>query len=86
MSASHPGSGKTTPPSTLGRIWRHRRLLTRLFVLLLVAVIVLQNSEPTRIDLLFWSLPSVPKLIFFLAGMVFGVGAWEVGRRTLRSR
>jgi uncharacterized integral membrane protein len=49
----------------------------------LVAVIVLQNFEPIEIDLLFWSVARVPKLVLILASMLVGGLIWEVARRRL---
>jgi hypothetical protein len=53
------------------------------FAALLVAVIVLQNFEPIEIDLLFWSVARVPKLVLILASMLIGGLIWEVARRRL---
>jgi uncharacterized integral membrane protein len=39
---------------------------------------VLQNVEPTRIDLLFWSIAEVPKLVLMLASMLIGIAVWEI--------
>ena len=52
-------------------------------VALLVAVIVLQNFEPIEIDLLFWSVARVPKLVLILVSMLIGGLTWEVARRRL---
>ena len=49
----------------------------------LVAVIVLQNVEPIEIDLLFWSVARVPKLVLILVSMLVGALIWEVARRRL---
>ncbi len=64
-----------------------RRLLPRRwrvggysFVLLLLAIVVLQNLEPTHLDILFWSLGDVPKLVLVLGSMFLGVLLWEMGR------
>ena len=51
---------------------------------LLLAVIVLQNIEPIEIDLLFWSVARVPKLVLILVSMLIGGLIWEVVRRRLR--
>jgi hypothetical protein len=53
------------------------------FAALLVAVIVLQNFEPIEIDLLFWSVARVPKIVLILASMLIGGLTWEVARRRL---
>jgi uncharacterized integral membrane protein len=66
--------------------WRHRARLLRGLTLLLIAVIVLQNVEPTTIDVLFWSIARVPKLILIVASMGLGVLLWEIGKQTWRSR
>ncbi|HEY5658038.1 MAG TPA: hypothetical protein VIY27_09635 [Myxococcota bacterium] len=50
---------------------------------LLLLIIVLQNLEPTSIDLLFWSVARVPKLVLILASMLLGGLIWEVLRRRL---
>ena len=81
---SEASPGSTTGASFAQSLWRHRRLLLRLLGLLLVVVFVLQNSEPTTIDFLFWSLPSAPKLVLILTGMVLGVLIWEISRRLLK--
>jgi uncharacterized integral membrane protein len=51
---------------------------------MLVAVVVLQNLEPTTIDLLFWSIPEVPKLAVLLLAMLLGAILWELARRLIR--
>jgi uncharacterized integral membrane protein len=65
----------------------HRKLLPRrwrlglyLFAWLLLAIIVLQNLEPTRLDVLFWSFGEVPKLVLVLGSMIVGIFLWELGR------
>jgi uncharacterized integral membrane protein len=49
-----------------------------------VLILILQNVEPTGIDVLFWSFASVPKLILILASMVLGVMVWEIGLKVFR--
>jgi uncharacterized integral membrane protein len=53
---------------------------------LLVVIIVLQNVEPVEIDLLFWSVARVPKLVLILVSMLLGALIWEVARRRLSRR
>lgn len=65
--------------------WRHRAPLARGFGVLLILIIVLQNVEATRVDLLFWSLPAVPKLVLIGVSMLAGGLAWELVRRALWS-
>lgn len=54
--------------------------------LVLLLVVILQNVEPMRIDLLFWSLPQVPKLVLILAAMAVGAGLAEGARMVVRRR
>lgn len=49
----------------------------------LVTIVVLQNLEPTSLDVLFWSIPGLPKLVLVLVAMVIGGLIWEVVRRRL---
>jgi uncharacterized integral membrane protein len=57
---------------------RHWRGILRGLVIALLAVVVLQNVEPTRIDVLFWSITEVPKLVLILASMLIGGSVWEI--------
>jgi len=57
-------------------------VLQGLFVALLM-IVVLQNLEPTSIDVLFWSVSSLPKLVLILGAMVAGGALWEIARRLL---
>lgn len=49
----------------------------------LVVVIVLQNLEPTSLDVLFWSIPVLPKLVLVVVAMAIGGLIWEIARRRL---
>jgi uncharacterized integral membrane protein len=49
----------------------------------LIAIVVLQNVEPTSIDVLFWSVPGLPKLVLILVAMLAGGLIWEIARRLL---
>jgi uncharacterized integral membrane protein len=60
-------------------------VLQGLFVALL-AIVVLQNLEPTSIDVLFWSVASLPKLVLILGAMLAGGALWEIARRLLTRR
>jgi uncharacterized integral membrane protein len=53
---------------------------------LLLVIVVLQNVEPIELDLLFWSVARVPKLVLILASMLVGALIWEVARRRLFRR
>jgi uncharacterized integral membrane protein len=89
---SEPATPAPSPaaPSALRRsgrfLWRHRLPATWTLVLLLLLTIVLQNVEPTTLDLFFWSLPDVPKLVLILISMALGAGLWEAARRVLFKR
>ena len=50
----------------------------------LIAIIILQNLESTSIDVLFWSIASLPKLVLIFFSMVVGAAAWEITRRLMR--
>ncbi len=69
-----------------GFVMRHPGGIAKAIGLLLLAIVVLQNVEPTPLDLLFWQVAEVPKLLLILGSMVLGGIAWELIRRSLRSR
>jgi len=58
----------------------------QILAVILVAIIVLQNLEPTSIDILFWTLVDIPKLLLLLASMLAGGLIWELLRRSLLRR
>ncbi|KZX62168.1 hypothetical protein A3724_17260 [Alcanivorax sp. HI0033] len=58
----------------------------QILAVLLLAIIVLQNLEPTSIDILFWTLVDIPKLLLLLASMLAGGLIWELLRRGLLRR
>jgi uncharacterized integral membrane protein len=62
-------------------IVRHRLALLRSTLLVAFLAVILQNVEPIDVDLLFWSLSDVPKLVLILASMALGAGFWEIARR-----
>lgn len=72
-----------TARSALAFTRRRWRGLLRAAAGLLVLIIVLQNAEPTSVDVLFWSFARVPKVVLILGSMVVGAGAWVVLRRLL---
>jgi len=59
--------------------------LTALAVLL-IAIVIAQNLEPVQFDVLFWSFPSLPKLVVILASMLLGALLAQVLPLLLRSR
>jgi uncharacterized integral membrane protein len=92
VTVSAPPSPPAPPPPAEPRsLWRGLlhlvarhpwRFAQGLFVALLV-IVVLQNLEPTSIDVLFWSIPSLPKLVVILIAMLAGGVVWEIARRLL---
>ena len=80
----------TQGPSFFHRLrgWLQRHPGRALFLLgiALLMVIVFQNLEPTSLDVLFWTVAQVPKLVLLLGAMVLGALIWEVLRqRTARN-
>ncbi len=49
----------------------------------LLAIVILQNLEPTSLDVLFWEIPGLPKLVLVLVAMAIGGLLWELLRRRL---
>ncbi|MDO8461974.1 MAG: LapA family protein [Deltaproteobacteria bacterium] len=52
---------------------------------LLILIIIFQNVEPTQLNLLFWSMPEMPKLLLILSSMAAGslltiLISWEIRR------
>jgi uncharacterized integral membrane protein len=47
----------------------------------LVVIIILQNLETTSIDILFWTIAALPKLVLIFLSMIIGALAWELVRR-----
>ena len=68
----------------LGFVARHPGGVVQFVLLLLVAIIILQNVESTSIDVLFWSVPALPKLVLIFVSMLVGAAAWELVRRWIR--
>jgi hypothetical protein len=50
----------------------------------LIAIVILQNLETTSIDVLFWSITALPKLVLIFLSMLIGAAAWELARRLMR--
>ena len=55
----------------------------QILLLILVLIVIAQNLETTSIDVLFWTLASLPKLVLILISMVVGALVWEGLRRKL---
>jgi uncharacterized integral membrane protein len=68
----------------IGRfVTRHPAGVVQGLFVALLTIVVLQNLEPTDIDVLFWSVASVPKLVLILGAMLAGGALWEIARRLL---
>lgn len=85
--APSPPGGEAPRASGLGRvarlIGRHPAGAAQGLFIALLAIVVLQNQEPTSIDVLFWSTPLLPKLVLILVAMLAGGVLWEIARRLL---
>jgi len=69
-------------PASIARfVGRHPAGVVQGVFVALLAIVVLQNLEPTSIDVLFWSVPSLPKLVLILVAMLAGGLIWEIARR-----
>ena len=64
-------------------IGRHPAGVVQGLFVALLAIVVLQNLEATSIDILFWSVPELPKLVVILLAMLAGGLLWEIARRLL---
>lgn len=65
-------------------VQRHPKRILQAVFFSLLAIIILQNLEPTSIDVLFWSFAGLPKLVLILVSMLIGAVAWEFGSRWFR--
>jgi len=81
-SVQAPGGG-SVPAGAWRFLSRHPLGVLQGVFLLLVLVVVLQNLEPTELDVLFWSIASVPKLALIFVAMLVGGLLWEILRRVL---
>ena len=68
-----------------GWLLRHPLGALQIVLIILLAIIVLQNLEPTSLDILFWTAVSLPKLVVMLISMVLGAIVWEWIRRRWRT-
>jgi hypothetical protein len=78
-------SDVTNSGSAFGRglafVVRHPIGVVQFVFFSLVAIIILQNLESTSIDVLFWSVSTLPKLVLICFSMLIGAAAWELLRR-----
>ena len=86
MTEADPGGPQRPGPATraVSLLSRHWKASLRTLLGLALLVVVLQNVEPTTLDLWFWSIERVPKLVLILISMAVGAGLWEILRRALR--
>ncbi len=90
---SEPSRTQSPPPAALPprsvvrKAWRfladHPAGVLQGVFFALLAIVVLQNLEPTSLDVLFWSIPGLPKLVLVIVAMAFGAIAWEILSRWL---
>ncbi len=77
--------GRGSSAASVARfVVRHPVGLAQCALIVLVAIVVLQNLEPTSVDFLFWTVSSLPKLVLILIAMGVGAVSWEIVRRLLR--
>ncbi|WP_290538695.1 MULTISPECIES: hypothetical protein [Alcanivorax] len=85
--SEHKSSKLARGGKTTGRwLVNHPIGALQILAVLLVVIIVLQNLEPTSIDILFWTLLDIPKLLLLLTSMLAGGLIWELLRRSLLRR
>jgi uncharacterized integral membrane protein len=81
------GSAKTSSGGAFTRslrfVTRHPLRVAQAVFFTLVGIVVLQNLESTSFDVLFWSIPTFPKLVLIFLSMGVGAVAWEIARRLL---
>jgi uncharacterized integral membrane protein len=78
--AAGNAAGKGRGKNVMEFGWTHRAAVWRIAVVLVVLIIILQNIEPTHVDLLFWSLPAVPKLVLMVVSALFGAVFYAAAR------
>jgi uncharacterized integral membrane protein len=75
---------RTSLPAGVARfVGRHPAGVVQGLFIALLAIVVLQNLEPTSLDVLFWSVPALPKLVVMLVAMLAGGALWEIARRLI---
>ena len=78
-------AGRGSAAASVGRFVVHHPLgIAQGVLVALVAIVVLQNLEPTSVDFLFWTVSSLPKLVLIVIAMGVGALGWEIVRRLLR--
>ena len=78
---AEPGGFGSKLRKTGGAIARNPLRTVQIVFFTLVAIIVLQNLETTSIDVLFWTIAALPKLVLIFFAMIVGAIAWELIRR-----
>jgi uncharacterized integral membrane protein len=86
MTPSEP-SEVASSDSAFGRgvafVVRHPIGIVQFVFFSLVVIIILQNLESTSIDVLFWSVSTLPKLVLICLSMLIGAAVWELLRRLI---
>ena len=52
--------------------WTRPKTIIWAIVIALLCIIIFQNVEDVTLDILFWSTPPLPKLVFILVAMLLG--------------
>lgn len=52
--------------------WTRPKTIIWSLTLIVLGIIVFQNVEPVTMNVLFWSTPPLPKLVFILIAMLLG--------------
>jgi uncharacterized integral membrane protein len=86
VSPAPPPARRSFLRGAAGLVARHPSRFAQALFVVLLATVVLQNLEPTSIDILFWSIASAPKLVVFLVAMLAGGVLWEIARRLFARR
>ena len=82
LDASTKGGGFGARMGRIGRYIAQNPLrAVQIVFFVLLAIIILQNLETTSIDVLFWTIAALPKLVLIFLSMILGAIAWELIRR-----
>lgn len=81
--ASRPHGGSVVA-RVAGFVSRHPGRAAQFALFVLIAIVILQNVESTSIDVLFWSVPALPKLVLIFVSMLVGAATWDLMRRWIR--
>lgn len=68
----------------MNNFWTRPKTIIWTIVIVLLGIVIFQNVEPVTLDVLFWSTPPLPKLVFILISMLVGAILTLVIRYELR--